>query len=101
MTEDELLSRRLGALAWATERHFIELIATHPLTMEELAKHFDYTAGQLQFMGNQLCALNFLAVARNPERYEYDPRGLAGILQWITRIQSIQTGPLKRESSSS
>ena len=99
MTEDELMSRRFQALASAAERHLIELVALHPRTRAELARHFDSTAGKLYFVGKQLCALNFLTVAHAPERYDYDPRGLAAVLQWIMRIESIRSGTPPRSSS--
>jgi hypothetical protein len=94
MTEDELLSRRFEALASAADRHLIELVALHPRTPAELTRHFDYPAGQLYYVGKQLSALNFVSVAQGPERYDYDPRGLAAALKWIVRIQSIQDGHL-------
>jgi hypothetical protein len=92
MTDDELTSRRFRALASTADRHFIELVALHTRTGEELKRHFDFTVGQVHVAGRQLCGLNFLTVAQNPERYEYDPQGLAAILKWITRIEAIRSG---------
>jgi hypothetical protein len=92
MTDDELLSRRLQTLASAVNRHFIELVALHPRTTTELARHFDYPSAQLHFVGKQLCDLNFVTVIQKPERYDYDSLGLATVLEWIMRIQSIQAG---------
>jgi hypothetical protein len=99
MTDDELMSRRFQALASASDRHFIELVSLRPRTRPELTRHFDYTAGQLYFVGKQLCALNFLTVAQGPERYDYDPQGLAAVLKWIMRIESIRSGTPQKNSS--
>jgi hypothetical protein len=93
------MSRRFQALASAAERHLIELVALHPRTRPELARHFDSTAGKLYFVGKQLCALNFLTVAHSPERYDYDPGGLAAVLQWIMRIESIRSSTPPKSSS--
>jgi hypothetical protein len=92
MTDDEAMSKRFEVLASAINRHFIELVALRPRTRAELKRHLDRTHGQLDFAGKQLCSLNFLTVAQAPERYDYDPRALAAILEWITRIESIQSG---------
>jgi hypothetical protein len=92
VTDNELMSRRFQVLASTADRHFIELVALHTRTAEELTRHLDYTVGRIHLSGRKLCELNFLTVAQNPERYEYDPQALAVILRWIKRIDSIRGG---------
>jgi hypothetical protein len=48
VTNNELLSRRFQVLASTADRHFIELVALHTRTGEELTRHFDYTVGRIQ-----------------------------------------------------
>jgi hypothetical protein len=92
LTDNKLMSRRFRVLASTADRHFIELVALHTRTAPELTRHLDCTVGRILLSGKTLCELNFLTVAQNPEGYEYDPQGLAAILGWIKRIESIRSG---------
>jgi hypothetical protein len=90
MVDVARLNDLLQALANPLTRQFIEMVAMRPRSATELQETFDLSLPQIQTAGRILAELGFLTERSRKLRYDYDPRGLAEVADWITRIESIR-----------
>jgi YD repeat-containing protein len=90
MNQESRLTAILQALANPLTRQFIESIALRPRSAQDLQKTFDLPLSQIRHAGKLLVALGFVSERARTTRYDYDPRGLSEVADWIARIESIR-----------
>jgi hypothetical protein len=94
MIDVERLTAILEALANPLTRQFIEMVAMRPRSTKELQQTFDLPLFEIETAGRILAKLGFLSERARTTRYDYDPRGLSEVADWITRVESIRSTSL-------